>query len=79
MTVLKAKDKEVLEYIKAFMIENGYTPTIRDICVGVGLSSTSSVQNHFDKLVACGYIERHDKRYSVKGMRYVNDGTGEIT
>ena len=65
------KDEKVLRFIKDFMLVNGYTPTIREICNGTGYSSTSTVHEHFEKLVRLGYIEKHDKRFSVKGVRYV--------
>ena len=66
-------DSDVLEYVKRFMVENGYTPTVRDICKGMGLSSASSVQSHFIRLQRSGDIIRIGDRYKVKGMRYVSD------
>lgn len=67
------REQEVLDFIKGFMKENGYCPTMREIGNGLGFSSTSSAHNWFDKLVAKGIIELHDKRYSVKGMKYVEE------
>ena len=68
---LSNKDKDILEYIKRFMMANGYAPSMREIGEGLGLASTASVHSHFDKLAKQGYITMHDKRYSVRGMRYV--------
>lgn len=56
------------------MLKNGYTPTIRQIGFGIGLRSTSSVQRYFDRLVENGEIEQHGKNYSVRGMKYVQEG-----
>ena len=67
------REEDVLKYIKSFMIENGYTPTIRQIGFGVGLKSTSSVHVYFDRLVERGDITLHKKNYSVRGMRYVSE------
>lgn len=70
------RDLEILSFIKNYMLKNGTTPTIRDIGDGVGLYSTSSVYKHFQRLVSYGYIYPvSDKtfRYSVKGMRYIED------
>lgn len=67
----KPTDDRILRYIKTFMVENGYTPTIREICNGVGFSSTNTVYDHFMKLVRLGYIEQFNDRYRVKGMKYV--------
>ena len=66
-------DSDVLEYIKIFMKENGYAPSIREIGKGMGLKSTSSVYAHYAKLVANGDIIQSGKRYVVKGMKYVSE------
>lgn len=67
------REEDVLKFIKSFMVENGYTPTIRQIGFGVNLRSTSSVHVYFDRLVERGDIELHGKNYSVRGMRYIED------
>ena len=71
MEKLTKTDKKVLCFIKNFMLENGYTPSIREICKGMGYASSGSAHEHFEKLKELGYITVHDKRYSVKGMQYV--------
>lgn len=70
----KQREEDVLKFIKSFMLKNGYTPTIRQIGFGIGLRSTSSVQRYFDRLVENGEIEQHGKNYSVRGMKYVQEG-----
>ena len=63
---------EVLEFIKAYMIREGVTPTMRDIGEGVGLSSIATVHKHFSNLVKRGDIELKGRsRYKVKGVKYV--------
>lgn len=37
------KQKEILEFIKSEILNRGYPPSVRDICEGVHLKSTSSV------------------------------------
>ncbi len=74
------RQKEILRYIKDFMIAHGTTPSIREIGEGVGLYSTSTVHAHFQRLVDSGYIEQIGEksyRYTVKGMRYVEDENNE--
>lgn len=76
MGTLTKRDREILNFIKDYMMDWGTTPTIREIGIGVGLYSTASVYNHFQKLVRLGYINPvSDKsfRYSVKGMKYVEE------
>lgn len=67
------RENDLLKYIKEFMIENGYTPTIRQMGYGMRLRSTATVKTYFDRLVSRGDIVQHGKIYSVKGMRYVSE------
>ncbi len=55
---LTIKQQQILEYIKSFILDNGYPPTVRDICEAVGLRSTSSVHAHLETLEKLGYIKR---------------------
>ncbi|EDS77939.1 LexA repressor [Clostridium botulinum C str. Eklund] len=52
------KQIEIYEFIKEQIIEKGYPPSVREICKGVGLSSTSSVHGHLSKLERKGLIRR---------------------
>lgn len=55
---LSSKQKEILEYIRQALIDNGYPPAVREICNAVGLKSTSSVHSHLETLEKKGYIRR---------------------
>ena len=50
------KQKEILEIIKTFIKENGYSPTIREICRIANIKSTASVHGHIKKLKDEGHI-----------------------
>ena len=52
------KQKEILEFIKSEILNRGYPPSVRDICEGVHLKSTSSVHAHLETLERKGYIRR---------------------
>lgn len=52
------KQKEILEFIKAKIINKGYPPSVREICESVKLKSTSSVHSHLETLEKNGYIRR---------------------
>lgn len=52
------KQQEILDYIKAEIVNRGYPPTVRDICTAVNLKSTSSVHSHLATLEREGYIIR---------------------
>ncbi|MCI9271518.1 MAG: transcriptional repressor LexA [Dorea sp.] len=55
---ISVKQKEILEYIKAQILERGFPPAVRDICDAVNLKSTSSVHAHLETLERKGYIRR---------------------
>ena len=55
---ITAKQKEILEYIKAEILKKGYPPAVREICEAVNLKSTSSVHSHLETLEKKGYIRR---------------------
>ena len=50
------KQKEILEIIKTFIKENGYSPTIREICKLANIKSTAAVHAHIKKLKDEGHI-----------------------
>lgn len=56
--MLTARQKQVLDFIRAFSQEKGYPPSVREICKAVGLSSTASVHNHLKKLQEMNFISR---------------------
>lgn len=59
MTVkLTKKQLAVLEFLENFTKENDYSPSYREIMVGLGLSSVSAVAEHIDNLVAKGVIRK---------------------
>lgn len=48
--------KKIYDFIKAYIQENTYPPSIREICEGTGLSSTNTVYTHLTKMVTMGAI-----------------------
>jgi len=55
---LTAKQQMILNFLKTEIKQNGYPPTVREICDAVGLSSTSTVHAHLETLERKGYIRR---------------------
>lgn len=51
------KQTEILRFLRQFLSENGYAPSVREICAAVGLRSTSSVHYHLNELKRRGLIE----------------------
>ena len=59
MKVLSAKRQRIIDFIRRFLLDRGYPPTVRDILSGCGMSSTSVVDYHLKALEKEGYIRRH--------------------
>jgi len=59
---LSVKQKEVFNFIKKVIREKGYPPSVREICEGIGLSSTSTVHMHLNQLETKGYIRRQESK-----------------
>ncbi|MDQ0507833.1 LexA repressor [Aedoeadaptatus ivorii] len=55
---LNKREMEILFYIKRFIDANGYPPSIREICSGVNIKSTSTVHSSLEKLELKNYIRR---------------------
>lgn len=52
------KQQEIYDFIKRQVHDKGYPPSVREICVAVGLSSTSTVHGHLSRLEKKGFIKR---------------------
>ena len=46
----------ILSFVDEYSKENGYAPSVREICKGVGLSSTSSVHRYLKQMSQTGRI-----------------------
>lgn len=58
MEELTTRQQEILDYIKKEVQKKGYPPSVREIGEAVGLSSSSSVHAHLEKLEEMGYLRR---------------------
>lgn len=50
--------QKILDFIKKEIEQKGYPPSVREICAGVGLKSTSTVHAHLNHLEQQGLIRR---------------------
>ena len=51
------KAQRILEFVNAFVQENGFAPSVREIGAAVGLRSTASVSYHLQQLQEKGYLQ----------------------
>lgn len=65
----KGNRKNVYDFIVKFITKNGYAPSVREICDGTDLKSTSSVYNHLMVLERMGKI--HMKANKTRAISLV--------
>ena len=52
----------VMDYIRRFIEENGYTPSVREIGQECGIKSTATVHSYLEKLKTRGYLSKADNK-----------------
>lgn len=62
----------ILNFIRGFIEERGYAPTVRDIAKGCSISTPSVVQHHLDKLEKERYINRDPQVF--RSIRLIEKG-----
>ena len=60
---LTVKQNETLTFIKKFIAKHGYSPSVREICKGLGLSSPATVFVHIKKLEEKGYVSQTNSKF----------------
>jgi repressor LexA len=74
---LTQRQKEILDFISASIMERGFPPTLREIGEHFQIRSTNGVNDHLKALEKKGHLRREDLK--SRAMRPVlPDGTGEI-
>jgi DNA-binding transcriptional ArsR family regulator len=66
----------ILNYLEAYLDENGYPPTYDEIREAVGLSSRSHVNYHLTALEEQGFIERTPR--VPRGLRLVDSAAASL-
>lgn len=51
------KQQKILEFLNVYIEENGYPPTVREICAAVELKSTATVAYHLEELKRQGKVQ----------------------
>lgn len=67
---------KIYDCVADFLLLNGYSPTVREICDITGLRSTSSVKNYLDELMMDGLITMQNaspRTIVVKGIRCIDE------
>lgn len=78
MKEINSTQKRIYEFL-AERTQNGVPPSVREICVAVGLKSTSSVQANLIALEKAGYIERDPMlKRSIRVLGPAADDTTKV-
>lgn len=64
------RQKELLDYVDAFIKEHGYGPSYREIMNGIGYKSVSTVAIHIEGLIAKGYLNKRD--HSARSLEVIS-------
>ena len=51
------KQEKILQFLDTYLAQNGYAPSVREICAAVGLKSTATVSYHLGELKRRGLID----------------------
>jgi repressor LexA len=74
---LTHRQREILDFISASIVERGFPPTLREIGEHFHIRSTNGVNDHLKALEKKGHLRREDLK--SRAMRPVMpDGSGEI-
>lgn len=60
--VSEEKLYKVMDYIRKFTEENGYTPSVREIAQECGIKSTATVHSYISRLQDKGYLNKTDNK-----------------
>jgi len=55
------KQRELLGFIQAFIKENGYSPSYREVMNGLGYTSVATVALHVNNLITRGHLRKRDR------------------
>lgn len=58
--MITTKQKHVLKAINDFIINNKYSPSVRELASVLNIKATATIQGYLNRLQAKGYIEKND-------------------
>ena len=73
MEKLTGKQEKILNNIKKFIADNGYSPTIRELCKISNLSSTATMFVHLKNLTKKGYINQAENKFRTIELNVPNE------
>ena len=62
MEILTKKQGEILDFIKVYVANHGYPPTVREIAKKLKVNSPATIHSHLNKLSEKKYIKKDDSK-----------------
>lgn len=59
----------VLDFINAYCEDNGFPPTVRDICQKLGIKSTATAYDYVNRLRDMGHLEKADNKKRAVALK----------
>lgn len=72
------RQDQILEFMKNFIDEKGYVPTVREIGDAVGLKSPSTVHGYLKQLENRGLIKRNPEKNRAIDIRQVDENIAMV-
>ncbi len=73
MEKITTKQKETLNYIKKYIVNHGFPPSVREICKGMNLSSPATVHAHLRQLEKKGIIRKESNKFRTIELLVENE------
>lgn len=71
------KEEQLLDYIKNYLNDNGYPPTVREMCKAIKVSSTSTIFYYLNKLENSNKIKKNPNKN--RALEVVDNNCAKIT
>lgn len=73
METITAKQAETLTFIKKYIVDHGFPPSVREICKGMNLSSPATVHAHLTQLEKKGLIRKETNKFRTIELLVENE------
>lgn len=73
MEKMTAKQAETLTFIKKYIVNHGFPPSVREICSGMNLSSPATVHAHLTQLEKKGIIRKESNKFRTIELLVENE------
>lgn len=82
MEKLTSRQNDVLNYVKNYIANHGYPPSVREIGKALGLNSPATIQSHLNALETKGYVKKTSSKYRsleiVGNNEFINEDVVQV-